>query len=93
MNSYSIRVELHDATWADYVNLAQFLGNNGIVDTILGDDGIRYKMSPGEYNYFGPNTFDKVYTAAVTCAAMTGRKHAVTMAAVTTWRWVGLKPA
>lgn len=93
MNMYSIRVELHGATWTDYTNLAAYLSNRGIVDVITGNDGLTRKMSPGEYNYDGPRAFDEVYDAAKWCADLTGKPYAVTMSEVTRWKWIGLKSA
>lgn len=90
MTTCTIRVELHDANWVDYTNLATYLSNNGITDVIVADDGQRYKMSPGHYNYNGWKTFDQVYNDAVACAIMVGKRYAVTASLTTATKWVGL---
>lgn len=91
MNMFSIRVELEGANSADYSALAEDLGHLGIIDVITGDNGGRYKMSPGEYNYVGSKTFDQVYSDAMACAGLIGKPYSVTMAAVTKWQWTGLE--
>lgn len=88
---FTIRVELHDANWQHYVDLAADLGSKGITDVVTADDGVSYKMSPGEYNYVGAATIEAVYNAAVASAAKTGRRHAVFVSECTQRKWMGLQ--
>src|SRR5262245_42614747 len=60
MSSYTIRVELHDASWQQYIDLANDLARKGITDQILASDGNIYKMPPAEYNYEGNAYIDAV---------------------------------
>lgn len=90
MTMCTIRVELHDASWFDYSNLATNLKNCGITDVITANDGERFKMSPGHYNYDGWKSFDQVYNDTVACAMMVGKRHAVTVSHVSENRWIGL---
>lgn len=87
---FTIRVELHDATWRDYVDLANDLATKGITDVVTADDGSSYKMSPGEYSYVGVATIDAVYNAAVLSAAKTGRRYAVFVSEAVRRKWIGL---
>jgi hypothetical protein len=92
MSMYSVRVQLEGASWDDYIDLDQYLSSIGIIDVITGDSGVRYKMSPGEYNYAGSKTFDQIYSDVVACVRLVAKKpFAVTVAQVTQWQWVGLQ--
>lgn len=90
MTICTIRIELHDASWQDYINLATYLAQRGITDTITADDGQRYKMSGGHYNYVGLNSFKQVYDDAVWCVSMVGKRYGLTVSEATTIRWQGL---
>lgn len=92
MTMCTIRVEMHDASWADYTNLATYLSNMGITDIIVADNGQRYKMSPGHYIYDGWKTFDQIYNDAVSCANMVGKRFAVTASLASANKWEGLQP-
>jgi hypothetical protein len=91
MAHYIIRVELHDATWQHYVDMARDLATRGISDVITADGGSRYRMSPAEYNYVGPENIDAVLNAVQTSAAKTGRRHAVFVTEATRTKWIGLE--
>lgn len=90
MASFTIRVELHDATWDNYVALAKDLASKGITDVIKADNGTRYRMPPAEYNYEGNTTIADVYAAANASAATTGRRHAVLVTESVRRQWGGL---
>jgi hypothetical protein len=89
MSMFTVRVELHSATWQDYTNLAKDLAVKGITDVITADDGKRYKMPPAEYNYVGNESIDAVYNAAVASAVGTGRNHAVLVSEAVRRKWMG----
>ena len=63
MASFTIRVELHDANWQHYVDMAKDLATKGITDVIAADNGTSYKMSPAEYSYVGNASADSVLEA------------------------------
>ncbi|WP_426168568.1 hypothetical protein [Pseudoduganella sp. R-34] len=90
MAMFTIRVELHDATWTDYNNLATQLGRQGITDIIQADNGNRYKLPPAEYNYVGNATLDQVYNAVNKVASTLGKRFAVLANEVTSRTWTGL---
>ena len=93
MSRYTIRVELHDASWQDYVDLARRLAAHGIVDVIRSDDGRTYKLPPAEYNYQGPATRDQILTVAKDCAASVVSSYAVLVTDAVARTWHGLKAA
>ena len=90
MTMCTIRIELHDASWQDYINLATYLSQKGITDVIRAYDGSRYKMSGGHYNYLGQKTFDQVYEDAVWCATMVGKRYGLMVSDVSANKWTGL---
>jgi len=92
MSSFTIRVELHDANWQHYVDMARDLATKGITDVIVADNGTSYKMAPAEYNYVGNASADDVLEAAKASAAKTGKRYAVFVTEATRRTWVGLEP-
>jgi hypothetical protein len=92
MSSFTIRVELHDANWQHYVDMAKDLATKGVTDVITADNGTSYKMSPAEYNYEGNVTIDAVLEAVKASAAKTGKRYAVFVSEATRRKWIGLEP-
>jgi hypothetical protein len=90
MALFIIRVELHDAQWQHYVDMARDLATKGITDEILASDGNVYKMSPAEYNYSGSESIDAVLSSAQASAAKTGKRHAVFVTQAQQTKWNGL---
>jgi hypothetical protein len=93
MANCTIRVELHDANWQHYTDLANDLARKGITDLIAAVNGVTYKMSPGEYNYEGNASIDDVVNAVVESANKTGKANAVFVTEAVTRKWIGLQPA
>lgn len=93
MPAYTIRVELHDANWQHYVDMARDLATKGITDVITADDGTSYKMSPAEYTYVGSGSIDDVLNAVKASAALTGKRSAVFVTEATRRKWIGLEPS
>jgi hypothetical protein len=91
MALYIIRVELHDATWQHYVDMAKDLATKGITDVIVASNGNSYKMSPAEYNYVGPENIEAVLNAVKASAAKTGKRHAVFVTEANQTKWEGLQ--
>jgi hypothetical protein len=92
MANCTVRVELHDATWQNYVDLANDLARYGIVDEITASNGITYKMPPAEYNYEGTATTNAVLNTAREAANRTGRSNAVLVSESARRTWLGLEP-
>lgn len=90
MARFTIRVELHAATGADYTQLHERLARIGVTDIIADDAGNRYKMPPGEYNYEGTATIEQVLAAAQNSVSQSNRKWAVFVTEATNRRWDGL---
>jgi len=93
MASFTIRVELHDANWQHYTNLANDLARSGVTDLITASDGVTYKMSPGEYNYEGNATIDNVLNAVRQAANRTGKANAVFVTEAAGRMWIDLPQA
>lgn len=91
MSSFTIRVELHDANWQNYVDLAKNLASIGVTDVITADNGTNYKMSPAEYNYEGNATIDAVLTSVSAVANKTGKRNAVFVTEAIRRKWLGLQ--
>ncbi len=90
MSHYIIRVELHDALWQHYVDMARDLASKGITDLIAASNGNSYKLPPAEYNYLGTESIDIVLGAVQASATKTGKRFAVFVTEATQTRWIGL---
>lgn len=90
MKSFIIRVELHSATSKHYDELAKNLAAIGIVDTIRGNDGRRYKLPPAEYNYEGAVTLQQVYNSVTGVASKVIANYAVLVTESNGCKWAGL---
>lgn len=91
MARFTIRIELHDATWDDYVTMYEHLAGFGITDIITSDDGVQYKMPPAEYNYEGNTTRSQVLETAKQCAARVVKSYAVLVTESAGRTWHGLE--
>ncbi|KUJ05468.1 hypothetical protein ACSMEB_20405 [Stenotrophomonas maltophilia] len=90
MASYTIRIELHEADWDDYVEMYQHLAAQGITDIISSDNGVSYKMPPAEYNYVGSATRAQVLEMAKASAGKVVRSYAVFVTESNGRKWYGL---
>jgi len=93
MARYTIRIELHDATWDDYEEMYKYLAAQGIADIVTSDDGARYKMPPAEYNYDGNATRAQVLEIAKASAGKVVRSYAVLVTESNGRTWHGLAKA
>jgi hypothetical protein len=93
MARYTIRIELHDATWDEYEAMYEYLEAQGITDIITSSDGARYKMPPAEYNYEGNATRAQVLDMAKASAAKVVRSYAVLVTESAGRTWHGLAKA
>ena len=91
MASFTVRVELHDATRDDYTRLHERMRAQGFSVTIQGSDGALYKLPPAEYRYAGSITAGDVRdkARAVASTVKTGSAVFVTEGAICAW--IGLE--
>jgi hypothetical protein len=90
MISFTVRVELHDATRADYNLLHTLMGDQGFKRTITSGDGITYELPEAEYDYSGDVTKADVLARAKKAADSTEKKYAVLITQSNGRTWVGL---
>ena len=93
MPTFITRVELHDATYQDYVKLHGFMGLEGFTNTIRGDDGGVYQLPPAEYHLVANCTASQARDKASAAAQKTLKKFAVIASEYTAAAWVGLAKA
>ncbi len=93
MASFTTRVELHDATWDDYVRLHSAMKVQGFSRTIKSDDGKTYELPPAEYNYEGVAAQAEVLAKAKAAAGSVKPSFAVFVTEAARRIWVGLKAA
>jgi hypothetical protein len=91
MSQYITRVELHDATWSDYVRLHEQMRALGFAQTIAADVGDIYELPPAEYNYVGNATKWQVLEKAKQAAGAVKSSFAVLVTESTGTAWYGLK--
>lgn len=91
MTTSTTRIVLHDATWADYLQLYAEMGARGFTDEIRADDGTWYKMPDGEYDLPGRslNAY-QIRDLAMPAAASTGRAYGVFVTCGDVRAWCGL---
>jgi hypothetical protein len=87
---FMTRVELHDATYNDYLQLHGFMRQEGFTNTIRGDDGILYQLPPAEYHIEAPWTAVQARDVASRAAQKTQRTFAVLTAEYNAAAWRGL---
>lgn len=94
MARFTVRVELHDGTWEDYVRLYEEMDIRSFTDTIKTDNGGAVKMPPGEYNYEGPSSKEQVLELAKAAASQVVHSYGVLVTESNgTRKWHGLKSA
>ena len=90
MASFTVRVELHYATEADYQTLHSAMERAGFSRFITSDDGITYHLPLAEYNREGNLTRSQVLASAKTAADTTRKTYAVLVSETSGRTWVGL---
>ena len=91
MKTYTIRVVLHGASWSDYDDLQDNLKVAGVVDTIVGSDGCRYKLPPAEYATESNLTAEQVRDAVYKIASAIKPIPAVFVTQSSGRVWIGLE--
>jgi hypothetical protein len=94
MATCMIRIELHQARTAEqYQRLHTLLAQYGITNTILGTDGVWYRLPPAEYHYAGAANRDEVLRTSKQCATAVDPSNAVVVTESNGVTWQGLKAA
>jgi hypothetical protein len=88
MSSFTVRVELLQASFQDYTNLHFWMGIYGFTRTIRGDDGVEFDLMPAEYNLEGSSlTCLQVRQNASTAISLTGRPGRVLVTEALSRAW------
>jgi hypothetical protein len=90
MASFTIRVELRDASFEQYKKLYERMAAEGFTDIIRADSGTSYKMPPGEYNYVGSVTRNAVLDKGKRAAGAVVKSYAVLVTESAGRTWHGL---
>ena len=91
--AFTIRIELHNANSTHYADLARKLAGVNITDVVRGDDGVNYKMPPGEYNYEPSADINNVRQTCAGIAASVVPSYAVYVTQGEVRAWIGLQAA
>jgi hypothetical protein len=89
MPDFTVRVELHDGTWADYETLHSAMAAKGFSRTIA-YQRVTYQLPTAEYIIRANITANEVMQSAKAAAATTRRRSAVFVTTATAWNWDGL---
>ena len=90
MAQFTVRIELHEAQWADYDTLHAAMAQQGFSRLITGDDGRTYQLPWAEYDGTGNLTSMQVLGLAQNAAATTGKKNSVLVTEAKARAWSGL---
>ena len=93
MASFITRVELHAATYQDYVNLHAYMSQEGFTNTIRSGDGVLYHLPPAEYELVANCTTVQARDKASKAAARTQKTFAVMTVEYNSAAWAGLSKA
>ena len=90
---YTVRIELIDGSPADYETLSRAIGPEGFEHSVASNDGTRFRLPPGEYNYDAKATANDVLEAAKRAAGRTGHPFRVLVTEVAGRIWYNLESA
>jgi Endoribonuclease GhoS len=90
MARFTVRIELHNAGYADYEDLHRFMEEGGFSRTITSDDGTKHHLPTAEYNAVGDFSIDDVLAAAKKAATATRKTFGVLVSEATKRKWEGL---
>ena len=93
MAQFTVRIELHEARWADYDTLHAAMAQHGFSRLITSDQGRTYQLPWAEYDCTGNFTSMQVLGIAQTAAATTGKKTSILVTEVRSRAWSGLPSA
>lgn len=90
MAQFTVRVELHDAQWPDYVALHAAMQRQGFSRQIRADNGLTYEMPWAEYDATSTLSSMDVLGVAQRAANSTGKKNSVFVTEAKARTWSGL---
>jgi hypothetical protein len=90
MANFTVRVELHQATYADYDVLHAAMEGQGFSRSITADNGQIYRMPWAEYNGSGNLSCEQIRDIARSAANTTGKSNAVFVTEAQSRAWIGL---
>jgi hypothetical protein len=90
MALFTVRIELHDAQWADYDSLHNAMQMRGFSRQITSDEGHRYHLPWAEYDGSAALSSTQVLNIAQTAANSTGKRHSVLVTEAKSRAWSGL---
>lgn len=93
MAQFTVRVELHEAQWADYNTLHAAMERQGFSRLIKGDDGQTYQLPWAEYDGAANLSSMQVLALARNAANTTGKKNSVLVTEAKDRAWSGLSLA
>jgi hypothetical protein len=93
MAKFTVRVELHSASYSDYETLHASMERHGFSRFIKADDGKTYHLPTAEYVRSGELTRQQVLDSAKDAAAETGKTFAVLVTESEGRTWFSLKEA
>jgi hypothetical protein len=91
MSQFTVRIELHEAQWADYNTLHAAMACHGFSRLITGDDGRTYQLPWAEYDSTRNLSSLQVLGIAQNAAASTGKKNSVLVTEAKNRAWSGLQ--
>ncbi|MCE7949960.1 MAG: endoribonuclease GhoS [Xanthomonadales bacterium PRO7] len=77
MSRFTVRVELHGATEADYQQLHAAMSRGGFSRVIEGSNGVSYHLPTAEYDYSSTETVSQVRDRAYAIACTVKQNPAV----------------
>ena len=93
MSSFTVRVELHSASWQDYDVLHEAMASEGFSRTIRSDAGAAYALPTAEYVISAGLAIGDVRERAKRAAQRTGKSSEAIVAETVRWAWYGLTEA
>lgn len=93
MANFTVRVELHKATWDDYDVLHAAMERKGFSRRLRGDNGLDYRLPWAEYSGSGNLSCEQVRDIARQAANETGKGNSVLVTEAVRWAWSGLQVA
>lgn len=90
MAQFTVRVELHEAQWADYETLHTAMERQGFRRQITSDEGRTYDLPWAEYDGSANLTSMQVLNIAQSAATATGKKNSVLVTEAKSRAWAGL---
>ncbi|NTW29726.1 MAG: DUF2622 domain-containing protein [Candidatus Moranbacteria bacterium] len=90
MNKFTIRVELTNASYDEYMLLHDEMEKRGFRRYIVSDDGTKYDLPDAEYDFRGSQEGADVLALAKSAAGETGCKFRILVTQAHSRTWSGL---